>query len=88
MAQPIVHAGGCMMKKRLRSVLIASAATMLLAAGNCWAVSGNQNGCGPSGGKPPKCNQVPEIDVGAGGTAIALLVSALLLAAEKRRRSS
>lgn len=75
-----------MMKKRLRSVLMASAATMLLAAGNCWAA--NQNGCGPSGGVPTKCNQVPEIDAGAGGTALVLLVSALLLAAEKRRRSS
>ena len=76
------------MRKKLQLGLIVGATTMLVAAGNCWAGSGNQNGCGPSGGKPPKCNQVPEIDVGAGGGAIALLVGGLLLAAEKRRRSS
>jgi hypothetical protein len=68
-----------MMKKRLQSVLIASAATMLLAAGNCWAGTPCPNAL---------CTRAPEIDTGAGGTAIALLVSALLLVAEKRRRSS
>jgi hypothetical protein len=76
-----------MMKEHLRSGLIVIIVTILLATGNCLAKSTNQNHCEPSGGQPPKCNQVPEIDTGAGGRAIVLLVGVLLLTAEKRRRS-
>lgn len=71
-----------------RQILIAGAVAILLTAGSVLAVPSNQNGCGPSGGQPKKCTAVPEIDAGAGGSTIALLVGCLLLAAEKRRRSS
>lgn len=79
-----------MVKKRFRSGLIAISATLLLAGGHCWAADPIDS---VQIGKPRPCSgrnckQVPEIDVGAGGTALALLVSALLLAAEKRRRVS
>lgn len=77
-----------------RQTLIASAVTMLLVAGNCWAAASTQ-GCISSGGKANGCPSetipvtgAPEIDIGAGGGAIALLVGALLLAGEKRRHSS
>ncbi|MBK8185010.1 MAG: VPEID-CTERM sorting domain-containing protein [Candidatus Competibacteraceae bacterium] len=76
------------MKKQLRSALVVSAVALQLVAGNCWA-DASEKGCLNSGGKARGCApKVPEIDVGAGGGAIALLIGGLLLAAEKRRRSS
>jgi hypothetical protein len=48
----------------------------------------NLNGCGPSGNRPPKCQvlvRVPEIDVGSGLAALAVLLAGLALAYERRR---
>ncbi|HET9069236.1 MAG TPA: VPEID-CTERM sorting domain-containing protein [Amaricoccus sp.] len=46
----------------------------------------NLNGCGPSGNRPPKCQvKVPEIDVGSGLAALAVLLAGLALAYERRR---
>lgn len=78
------------MKKMSWLEVIGSATAMLLVAGSCWAAP-SPTGCKNINGTPKKCPQsivAPEIDVGAGSGAIALLVGGLLLAAEKRRRSS
>ena len=74
------------MKKQLRAGLIAGTALMVLAMSPSWAGPGGVPGPHPKA--PGQLKKAPEIDVGAGGGAIALLVGGLLLAAEKRRRSS
>ena len=82
------------MKKQLRSGLIAGTALMVLAMSPSWAAPGGVPGPNPDAPGQIKeaperqIKKAPEIDVGAGGSAIALLVGGLLLAAEKRRRSS
>lgn len=76
------------MKKRFLSGLVVVGTALLLAGGPAWAKPGNQNGCEASGGNPQKCVDAPEIDAGMGGMAMALLVSAMLLVSEKRRRAS
>ena len=44
------------------------------------------NGCGPSGFRPAKCQvKAPEIDVGSGLAALAVLLAGLALAYERRR---
>jgi len=49
----------------------------------------NLNGCGPSGNRPAKCKVVaPEIDVGSGLAALAVLLAGLALAYERRRRDA
>ena len=46
----------------------------------------NLNGCGPSGARPSKCQvKAPEIDVGSGLAALAVLLAGLALAYERRR---
>ena len=46
----------------------------------------NLNGCEPSGFRPPKCQvKAPEIDVGSGLAALAVLLAGLALAYERRR---
>lgn len=86
------------MNKKLLSLI--GAAAFMLSMSSGWAQSlpppppPPPDPCDPSWGGafcPPADGGgvgVPEIDIGAGGSAIALLVGALLLAGEKRRRSS
>lgn len=81
------------MRKQLRSTLIVSAALILLAMSPSWAAPGGDKGSNPNAnpnapGQVKKTFEAPEIDVGAGGAGIAVLVIALLLAAERRSRSS
>lgn len=77
------------MRKQLRSALIASAALILLAMSPSWAAPGGVPGPNPEApGQVKKTFDAPEIDVGAGGAGIAVLVIALLLAAERRSRFS
>ena len=76
------------MKKRFWSGLVVVGAAILLAGEPVLAKANNQNGCEASGGNPQKCVDAPEIDAGMGGMAMALLVSAMLLVSEKRRRAS
>lgn len=71
------------MKKHLRSALIGSTALMMLGMSASWAQTTVQRVPNPT-----PVIRAPEIDVGVGGGAIALLVGILLLAAEKRRRPS
>lgn len=80
------------MKEQLWPRLVASAVLMMFMIGSAWAARGGDPGC-PKGGtgdiaSKGQCVKAPEIDVGAGGGAIALLVGGLLLVAEKRRRIS
>ena len=86
--------------RKNKLLLAASAGLMLVLAGN---VMGKNSNCGPDCVsyklKPVKNNPVkikpikikpvsaPEIDVGSGGSAIALIVTAMLLAAERSRRA-
>lgn len=81
--------------KKLWLGLAVSVATLVAPIGNSWAQDGPEwhghNGYKPpKAEKPPKVKPIraPEIDVGAAGGAIALLVGGLLLVAEKRRRAS
>jgi hypothetical protein len=92
------------MRKQLRSTLIASAALILLAMSPSWAAPDGAldsklnapeqvkkvktNLDAPGQVKKVKNFEAPEIDIGAGGAGIAVLVIALLLAAERRSRSS
>lgn len=75
------------MRKQLCSALIASAALIMLAIPPSWAA---HDGFTPPGhgGTPPGHSKVPEINVGAGGAGLTVLAIALLLAREKRSRSS
>jgi hypothetical protein len=81
--------------RKNKLLLVASAGLMLVLAGN---VVGKPRDCGPDcvsykmkpvKVKPVKVKPVsaPEIDVGSGGSAIALVVTAMLLAAERSRRT-
>jgi hypothetical protein len=81
--------------RKNKLLLAASAGLMLVLAGN---VMGKNSNCGPDCVsyklkpvkiKPVKIKPVsaPEIDVGSGGSAIALIVTAMLLAAERSRRA-
>ena len=81
--------------RKNKLLLVASAGIMLVLAGNVVA---KHRDCGPDcvsyKMKPVKVKQVkvkpvsaPEIDVGSGGSAIALVVTAMLLAAERSRRT-
>ena len=64
---------------------------MLLVAGNASARP--PNNCAPNcvpakvGGGPATKVSAPEIDVSSGGGAIALLITAMLIAAERTRRT-
>ena len=51
------------------------------------ALAQSLNGCEPSGFRPAKCQVVkaPEIDVGSGLAALAVLLAGLALAYERRR---
>ena len=68
---------------KIRQIVLAGVAVMLLGIDNSWALPG----CGPSGGVPPKCSSgpAPEIDAASGTSAIALLTGVLLLAGERSR---
>ena len=81
--------------RKNKLLLVASAGLMLVLAGNVVA---KHRDCGPDcvsykmkpvKVKPVKVKPVsaPEIDVGSGGSAIALVVTAMLLAAERSRRT-
>ena len=76
--------------RKNKLLLVASAGLMLVLAGNVVA---KHRDCGPDcvsyKMKPVKVKPVsaPEIDVGSGGSAIALVVTAMLLAAERSRRT-
>lgn len=76
------------MRKQLRATLIASAALILLTMSPSWAAPGDNKGPNPNALGKVKKFEAPEINVGAGGAAIAVIVIALLLAAERRSRSS
>ena len=74
--------------RKNKLLLAASAGLMLVLAGN---VMGKDK---PDKDKSNKVKEVkvhkvsaPEIDVGSGGSAIALIVTAMLLAAERSRRT-
>lgn len=79
------------MRNKLRLGLIAVSIPMLLTMNASWAGQGGTPGClvDSSGDNHSQgnCVKAPEINAGAGIGAIALLVSGLLLAAEKRRHS-
>jgi hypothetical protein len=79
------------MIKDKKLVVSTFAGIMLLVGGNVFAAQ--PAGVPPNTGVPPNncapdCvrQNVPEIDASSGGTAIALLVTAMLLAAERTRR--
>lgn len=79
------------MKKR-NLVISAFASVMLLAAGNALAKKPEFNsgvsGCAPNCVRQnPVSVSAPEIDVSAGGSAIALLITSMLIAAERMRRT-
>lgn len=74
---------------KMNLVMSAFAGVMLLVAGNASARP--PNNCAPNcvpakvGGGPVV--SAPEIDVSSGGSAIALLITAMLIAAERTRRT-
>ena len=76
--------------RKNKLLLAASAGLMLVLAGN---VMGERPGGKPAGCAPncvrqnPKPVSAPEIDVGSGGSAIALIAIAMLLTAERSRRT-
>jgi hypothetical protein len=79
------------MIRNKKLVVSAFAGVMLMAVGDAFAEP--PPGVPPNTGVPPNncapdCvrQNVPEIDASSGGTAIALLVTAMLLAAERTRR--
>jgi hypothetical protein len=73
----------------MRRLTLTWAAPLLLAAlvsMPAAAQAQSLNGCGPSGGQPKKCQvAAPEINVGSGLAAIAVLLAGLALAYERRR---
>lgn len=75
---------------KMNLVASAFAGVMLLVAGNVCAV---QPGGAPPNDCAPDCvpgsvrQNAPEIDVSSGGSAIALLITAMLIAAERTRRT-
>lgn len=76
---------------KMNLVMSAFAGVMLLVAGNASARP--PNNCAPNcvpakvGGGPATKVSAPEIDVSSGGSAIALLITAMLIAAERTRRT-
>jgi hypothetical protein len=78
------------MMRNKKFVVSAFAGVMLLVAGNAFAEQ-------PAGAPPNNCaadcvpgsvrQNVPEIDASSGGSAIALLITAMLIAAERTRRT-
>ena len=70
------------MKTQFR--LLVGVTLIALATGTAWAKP--DNGCGPSGGTPPKCVAAPEIDASSGASAIALLAGVVFLISERSRR--
>lgn len=72
-------------------VMSALTGVMLLVAGNAYARP--PNNCAPNcvpakvGGVPVTTVSAPEIDVSSGGSAIALLITVMLIAAERKRRT-
>lgn len=75
---------------RKHLVLSACAGAMLLLAGNAAAKPppGNPSSCAPDCVRQnPVKVSAPEIDVSTGGSAIALLITAMLIAAERTRRT-
>jgi len=78
------------MIKNKRFVASAVAGGILLVAGNVCA---KQLGGAPPNNCVPDCvpgsvrQNAPEIDVSSGGRAIALLITAMLIAAERTRRT-
>ena len=78
-----------MIKKR-KLVVSTFAGVMLLVAGHAFAKppAGNPSTCAPSCVRQnPVKVSAPEIDASSGGSAIALLVTAMLIAAERLRRT-
>jgi hypothetical protein len=77
------------MTKRI-AIAVICASAMLAAGGNAFAKNHPSN-CAPnctpnSVGNQPTTVSAPEIDAGAGTSAIALLITGILIAAERRRR--
>jgi hypothetical protein len=73
--------------RRNKMLLVASAGILLVLAGN---VMGNPTNCAPECapyGVRQNTVKAPEIDVTSGGSAIVLLVTTLLLVAERSRRT-
>ena len=70
------------MRKLGAPLLLSLALAMPMAA-----LAQSLNGCEPSGFRPAKCQVVkaPEIDVGSGLAALAVLLAGLALAYERRR---
>lgn len=83
------------MMTKMNLVKSAFAGAMLLGAGNAVAAKppGTPPNNPPSSCAPDCVRQnpvkvsAPEIDVSSGGSAIALLITAMLIAAERRRRT-
>lgn len=69
------------------SALVGAAALTLLATGPSWAAPGGTPGPNPNAPGQQKKFDAPEIDIGAAGAGLSILVIALLLAAERRSRS-
>jgi hypothetical protein len=82
MREKLTYQRSKIMSKKLWSA--AGAIVLALAMNSSWAVKPNPGG----GGDPPGQVKVPEINVGAGGSAIALLAGTLLLMRERARRSA
>jgi hypothetical protein len=71
------------MNKRLS--LSACALTLALAINSGWAIAQSQ---GNQGNQQSHGYNAPEIDVGSGGSAIALIAGVMLVLSERSRRSS
>jgi hypothetical protein len=69
--------------KQIKSASLAILGMLAMAAGTAWSAGPPDGGRHFFRGRPPV--QAPEIDAGAGGNALALLVGGVLLAAERAR---
>jgi hypothetical protein len=75
----------CSMIRKKKLVVSAFAGFMLLVGGNVFARP--PNNCAPNCVPDKVGVSAPEIDAGSGGSAIALLITAMLLASERKRRT-